>query len=236
MPRLKSRNVFPPGQFQFTQPQTGWTAMAGSHESVSIQLYRHRLGNRAICQQYKLSTDIEVIRNEVEEFNAARCISHGWLQFVQEAPTQSFRVPTMFRSLSANVVGSVKKVVAGVKAIALWLGDGLTPVPQALAESRAGVCAACDFNGDPNFIEKLSAEGAAQIKEWMAIKNDLALKTPYDAQLKTCKICSCMNGLKIWADLKHINKTVDDEVKAKLPAHCWVVVENQKQVEVTKAA
>ncbi len=228
MPRLKNRTSYPPGQFTYTQPQTGWSATPGSHESVSIQLMQHRSGNRAISKQYKLSTDIEVIRNEVDEFTAARCISHGWLQFVQEAPVQSFSRPTVFKSLQANAVGK-NKVVAGVKAIALWFGDGLTPVAQTLAESRAAVCSKCALNGDPNFIERLAAEGAAQIKERIAIKHDLALKTPYDSKLFTCKACSCHMPLKIWEPLKHISKATPPEIRAALDPACWITAEEKAE-------
>ncbi len=236
MAKLKDRANHPPYGFQYTQSQTGWSATPGSFESVSIQLMQHRLGNKAVSRQYSLATDIESCRNDVDIFNAARCVSHGWISFVQEAPVQSFRAPTTFRSLVGNVVGKSKTVVAGVRAVALWLGDGLTPVPQALSEGRAKVCAdrdgkPCPMNGAVNF----SAEIMAQIREWISIKNDLALKTSYDEKLGSCTGCECDLKTKVHAPIKIAGKAMSAETLAKLDPQCWVTAE-LKQEQETKAA
>lgn len=221
--KLKDRANHPPYGFQYTQVQTGWSATPGSFESVSIQLMQHRLGNKAVSRQYSLATDIESCRNDVDLFNAARCVSHGWISFVQEAPVQSFRAPTTFRGLSQNVVGKSKAVVAGVRAIALWLGDGLKPVAQPLAEGRAATCAICPLNGSVSFTEEVMA----QIREWVAIKNDLALKTPYDANLGTCTACLCDLKTKVWVPLNIVLKVTTPEVREKLHPACWIKLESE---------
>lgn len=226
MARLKSRTEFPPGSFQFLQPQTGWSATAGSFDSVVRQVIGHRAGNRAITKQYNLATDYDPVANEVDEFNAARCLSHGWDGFIINAPAQSFRQPTPFKKLQ-NVVGGAKRVVAGVKAVALWLGDGLKPVEASTANGRASICAVCPQNGDPNFIERLSAEGAAEIKTMMAIKHDLTLTTPFDAKLHTCKACSCHLPLKVFAPLDYVTKTMSAATRQGLDQRCWILLEEK---------
>lgn len=234
MPKLRSRTEFCPGQFQFLQPQTGWSATPGSFDSVVRQVMAHRAGNTAISRQYSLELDYEPIANEVDSYNAARCVASGWLGFVIEAPQPSFRVPTQFKRLSAAAVGTGKRVVAGVKAVALWLGDGLKPVAQELAEQRAECCSKCPKNGDPNFIERLSAIGAEEIRTMMAIRNDLALKTSYDAKLHTCTVCSCHLPLKVFCPLDHITATMSAEIRSALHPACWIKLESEALAEAQK--
>jgi hypothetical protein len=230
--RLKSTTEFPPGSFQFLQPQTGWNAIPGSFDSVVRQVIGHRAGNKAITKQYNLATDYPTVSIEVDEFNAHRCVAAGWNGFVIEAPPPSFRAPTLFRKLSQNVVGAgARKIVAGVKAVALWLGDGLKPVPQELAELRASVCAVCPKNGDPNFIERLSAIGAEEIKTMMAIRGDMALKTKHDAKLNVCTACSCYLKLKVFCPLDHITSTMSAEIRSKLAPACWIKLESEALVK-----
>lgn len=184
------------------------------------------MGNRGIAKQYSLSTEYEVTANEVNEYNALRCAAAGWNNFIIEAPAQSFRQPTPFKKLAANVVGA-KRVIAGVKAVALWLGDGLKPVEASVANGRASVCAECPQNGDPNFLERLSAEGAAEIKTMMAIKHDLTLTTPFDAKLQTCKACSCHLPLKVWVPLDYVTKTMSAATRQGLDPGCWILLEEK---------
>lgn len=235
MPKLRSRTEFCPGQFQFLQPQTGWSATPGSFDSVVRQVMAHRAGNTAISRQYSLELDYEPIANEVDSYNAARCVASGWNGFVIEAPAPTFRQPTVFKKLSQNVVGAgAKRIVAGVKAVALWLGDGLKPVAQDLAEQRASVCAVCPKNGDPNFIERLSAIGAEEIRTMMAIRNDLALKTSHDAKLNTCLVCSCFLKLKVFCPLDHITATMSAEIRSALHPLCWIKLESEALDEARK--
>lgn len=229
MPKLKSRTEYPPGQFTYTQSATGWSAMPGSFDSVVRQIIGHRMGNKAATKQFNLSVEYEVVSSELDEFNALRCLAAGWGNFVIEAPAQNFQRPaTPFKKLSAAVAGA-KRVVAGVKAVALWLGDGLKPVPQELAEQRAQTCSVCPLNGDPNFIERLSAIGAEEIKTMMAIRGDMALRTSHDAKLFTCAACSCHLPLKVFCPLDHITSTMSAEIRSKLHKDCWILSESQQK-------
>lgn len=185
------------------------------------------MGNRAIKAQYNLSVDYDAVSSEVDEYNALRCVSAGWFNFVIEAPPPNFQRPAVpFKKLAASAAG-VRRVVAGVKAVALWLGDGLKPVEASVANGRASICAECPLNGDPNFLERLSAEGAAEIKTMMAIKHDLTLATPFDAKLHTCRACSCHLPLKIWAPLEYVTKTMSAAVQSALDPGCWVTAESK---------
>lgn len=223
--RLKSTTEFPPGSFQYLQSQTGWSAIPGSFDSVVRQVIGHRIGNKAISQQYNLSTDYTLVSAEVDEFNAARCVASGWNGFVIEAPAPSFRPPTVFKKLSQNVVGGSKRIVAGVKAVALWLGDGLKPVSQELAEQRASVCVKCPLNKEGDFWQKIGAAAASQVRTQLEIKNDMALKTIYDAQLFSCQACDCWLPLKTFCEIDFITSYTSEWVWGKLDPGCWMLSE-----------
>ena len=225
--KLKSLTDYPPGQFQFTMPQSGWSATPGSFDSVVRQVIAHRIGNRALSKQYGLSTEYAVVSDEVNIFNAARCLASGWTNFVTEAPAPSFRVATPFKKLSQSAVAGSKKVVAGVKAVALWLGDGLKPVAQELAEQRAVTCSNCPKNGDPTFLERLSAIGAEEIRTMMAIRGDLGVKTQRDSQLQTCTACGCYLKLKVHCPIQHVTATMNVVVRAELHSACWILSESE---------
>ena len=70
-------------------------------------------------------------------------------------------------------------------------------------------------------------EVMAQIREWVAIKNDLALKTPYDAKLGTCTACLCDLRTKIWVPLNIVLKVTTPEVREKLHPACWIKMESE---------
>ena len=89
----------------------------------------------------------------------------------------------------------------------------------------------CPMNGAVNF----SAEIMAQIREWISIKNDLALKTSYDEKLGSCTGCECDLKTKVHAPIKIAGKAMSAETLAKLDPQCWVTAE-LKQEQETKAA
>lgn len=232
MARLKDRNTFPPGGFQFYQPQTNWSAPNPDSSSFDVtvrNIVEHRKGNRWISEQNNLSTDPDVVADELDAFNAERMLKSGWNHFLSDAGPSPSWLPRRLSRSAGVVVESVKKTAAGVKVIAEWLGSGLRPVDKALAEKRGSRCIECPNNVDPNWLQKLDAMAAADVKKLVEIKNDLKLETKYDNQLNTCGICDCFLKLKIWVPTKHIaNETSTDTlnrlsvVKTASGQGCWV--------------
>lgn len=230
---MKSRTDFPPLGWEFIQPQIpGWRPPAGSFTAVTNAIIELRKGNPGIAKQYNLSTEESVVADELDAYNAQKCINHNWGHFVIEAPAVPFPRPAMpFKKLSAGVAG-VRKVVAGIGAVREWLGDGLKPVAQELAEHRASVCVECPVNGDPNFLERLAEEGAREIRTQMDIKHDMAHRTKNDAKLFLCKACSCWLPLKVWAPLPYVTSRLSAAVRQSLDPKCWILEE--MKAEATK--
>lgn len=237
MARLKSRNSFPPLGFQFLQPQTNWTAPPNASFDVVVRaLIEHRLANPFITKQHNLATSYEAVADEVDFFNAARCMANPrWANFVEDGGgggSAGFWKPQRLQRSAASAVASVKKAAAGVGVLRDWIGDGLRPVDQTLAESRGYRCVECPQNGDPNWLERIEGHIADEIKTKMEIRNDLKLSTSHDDDLMTCKACSCFLKLKVWTPIKHIAKETLPEVlndlakvKTKNGNRCWVTEE-----------
>lgn len=234
MARLKDRYTFVPNGWTFIQPQISDENIIPNPLSTSFteavnKIIEVRNANPFITQQNNLSTDPEAVANELDAYTAERCLRAGWNHFLGDASPGGQWLPRRLSRSGAGVVEKAKKTVAGVKIISEWLGEGLRPVEQALADKRAARCVECPQNSDPNFIQKFETMAAEKIKQLAEIKNNMELKTPYDAQLHMCQICSCPMGTKVWVPIKHINNETSTDILNQLSAvktssgqGCWV--------------
>jgi len=228
MPKLKSRTQFPPHGFRYINPVFGMKKDdEGSFNAICQKERARRIANKYLCEKHNLSTDIGAVEYDVEQQNVARCIAHGWNDFVvSDAPAAYVAQDSKKNSRFGNAVGASKRVAAGVGVLLEWLGSSAKPVDQATSEHRATVCATCPQNGKGGLLEYFTGKAASTIKTQIEIKNDLALKTSHDAELGTCLACMCKLDLKCHVPLKHILAHTSDEVKTKLDHRCWVLHEN----------
>lgn len=236
MARMKNRGNIPPGGWQYLQPQSG-RQFAGLDIYITAQeVLDHRKANPFMCQQHGLSLDLNTIMNEIDEYTAAACLAHpGWEQFVGDTnPPKTWSPSALPRRLLnvAGAAGAVKRTASGLKLVIEWVGAGLKPVPHELAEKRSNVCANCPMNQDPNWLQRVDAAIASQIKSLVEVKNDLKLFTTNDAKLYTCSPCDCYLPLKVHSPINHIVENTSAEVMAKLEAvktntgeKCWVISE-----------
>lgn len=227
MHRLKDKfkREWPPGGYVYRQEQTKWVSSKGSDfNSTVAQIIAHRKANPGITKQYNLATDKEAVALELECSICARLGNNPAYCLNDSAPSPFLQSHSQ-KSTAAAAVGSARKAVAGVKTVLDWLGSGLRPAKQEVANARAAVCAECPNNKEGNFWQKLDAAAAGQIKLLVELKNDLKLTTPLDDKLKTCDVCDCHLQLKVWADIKHIRDNTPPEVMAALPDFCWVKME-----------
>jgi hypothetical protein len=223
MPHLRSRDNHPPGGFKFTQPQTNWSAPAWQSFAATVSaVVSHRNGNPAITIQHALATDYDMVANEVDAYNAAVAKANGWTDFYAEDDAP---VPFPSRPYSPVVVGvadHIKKSAIGIKAMADWLGDGLKPTDRITAENRAIVCAHCEFNQDPDWFQKLDQVGADIMRGLIEAKNKMELATTQDAKLNVCRLCDCTLRLKVWVEKEIAQRNTPPDIRAKLPAWCWI--------------
>lgn len=230
MARLKDRNKFIPNGFRYIVPETGWTApLHSSFDALVKALIQHRRGNPHLARKHNWSLDYNVVANQVDEYNAAICVAHNWNDFIlNEASFPKLTPPRPnIGSASAGAVAAVKRTVAGVKVVSDWLGSGLRPVSQERAEKRASICVKCPLNQDPNWLQKLDAIAAKQVKTLVEVKNDLTLKTSLDDKLLSCQACDCYLPTKVWIELQHVLKNTSAEARARLDPFCWIISEAQ---------
>lgn len=95
---------------------------------------------------------------------------------------------------------------------------------QAMAESRASVCAACPENKD--------VVGCSRCN--MGTLNSLiqkavgAKKTESDGLLKFCSVCHCNLRAKIWTNRESIWKHTSEADKKRFPETCWLKTEGSQ--------
>ena len=228
MANLKDKFRQIPNGLRFFEPITGWdsTKVLGTHPSLdrlTDAVVAHRMGNPRY--KSKWATDRAGVTQDVEQYNVALCKANGWNDYITDgsvAPPK-FRPPTS--RPGAGVAGASRRASAGIKLVVEWLGEGLKPVSIDIAEQRAAVCVKCPKNEDGGFFEKIGALAAQQVKDLIEVRNDLALKTKHDGQLKSCSACSCWLPLKVFAVKEHVQKYTSEEVRERLDPSCWILAE-----------
>lgn len=224
---LKSRNYQPPNGFIFFQPETGWSApeWAGFNEQVQ-NIINHRKSN----PRFNLATDTASVEQELDTYTEMRLRSiYGAQadQWVAGTPAMAspnpLWQPLRRRDQAAAAVGnSARKTMSSVGTIMSWLGSGLKPVDQTIANSRALICSMCEKNVRSEGIRKAIATIGDTLHAIASAKADLKLATPYDDKLETCSACGCVAGTKVWVPADHIKKGMTPEVESALSVECWI--------------
>jgi len=202
---------------------------SGSFSSVVDQVRSLRRANKYLAEKHGWALDKAGIEYDVEQQNVARCIAHGWTDFLQQEfvasppPVQG----DLKKNLFGNAAGGIKRVAAGVGVLLDWLGSSAKPVDQAIAEHRANVCATCPRNDGGDWKSFFTGPAAAKIKTQLEIKHDLQLKTSQDDKLTVCSACDCPLPLKVFTPLAHILAHTSPEVEARLADRCWILSEEK---------
>lgn len=226
---LKNRNVFPPGGFSFTQPETGWSAPAHlSFDDTVGNIISHRRAN----PRFNLTTDRYAVEQELEQTTIARLRSiptgENYLTTIDGGPPGPFIPPprqSRVVGAVASLAGEARKIRTGLNVIKDWLGDGLTPVAPELATTRAAVCVPCPLNQPPTATQVLTGTASKWLKQVLEAKSDMELATPHDSKLQTCAACGCRLDTKVFTPLPHIWRHSKPEDIAALDAACWILRE-----------
>src|SRR5215813_15336613 len=110
MPKLKSRERFIPGGFQFRQPETNFQApFQASFETIVQALIAHRKANPHLVTTHGWSVDPNQVREELDNYNARICKQMGWTDFyydggAPEAPINPRSMPRPALQAIAGVV------------------------------------------------------------------------------------------------------------------------------------
>lgn len=235
--RLVNERMFPPGGWQFTNPETGWNAPDPRSNDLGTQvrnIIQHRRANRP-----DQPTDPAVVKAELVEFTCQRLMNQlpasqwkSWIAAGEDPnlkknlrPTPSKKPQsTPPRNLLARLAERLVGLPNGLKTIAEWVGEGCTPVDQELAEKRANTCATCEENMDSGFFDLLTGPIAEAIKRHSEAKAHLKLGTLNDNHLGVCDVCGCHLKTKVWVPIRNLHRS---EWLRKPPGHCWMVTEEQ---------
>lgn len=237
---LKSRNHNVPHGFLFYQPETNWSPKKSVSDlgfwPVVEAIIEHRLGN----PRHGLSTDKETVAWELETATVKRLESMpGTKGYLTSGSRSGASPPNPTAAPRQNAVvaagASLNKTTAGIGVLLDWLGDGGIPVDKGLSESRASVCATfkwsdsegkhqtgCWFNNQGDFTSWFTVPASEMIRKQIEIKNDLKLETSHDEKLGVCEVCACPLKLKTHTPISHIAEHLSENVRSKLPPHCWI--------------
>lgn len=225
--RLKSYGTFPPHGFSYLQPETGFRTDSGLTWIQTLQaVQKHRSKN----PRFNLSLDINQIAVDVEQQICARlAATPGAASYIIQDSSPFHQAPLQAGPLTSAQslpgVAAIKNAVAGVGALLDWLGDGMMPVGQELADKRGGTCAGCPKNAGGDLLQKLEAAAASVLRQQIEIRKDMKLRTQFDSRLRTCLACDCWTQLKVWVPFAHIEAHTRPEIWKQLHPTCWMLTE-----------
>lgn len=195
----------PPGGWRFLVPETNWKS--GSYSNWP-QL-RDNLRAHYESAGYSMPSDIfDKVEAQICEENKEYCNGN---------PSLFERLVNSAKNLRHTFNAAYTCLVTLVSNRA---GSGERPT-QALADSRAGVCAVCPEN---DAIEPCSHCNMGTINR-LVEKLVGAHKTTSDDKLKFCKVCHCNLRAKVWTKHEAMWNHMSDAKKAQLPKSCWLVTE-----------
>lgn len=229
--RLISRQRSIPYGYRFFQPEINWSAPRGaSFHRIVVELIEARKGNPAMLQRHKWSLEYDAVANEVDEYNAAICLNHGWKDFISEP--RAIAIPKPQPQHQAQVVQSLKdaaarakELVAGAKTLIEWIDSGEGAVQAVEAERRAAICATCPKNEAGDFTTWFTIPAAELIKRQVQRAQERKLSTSQDEKLNLCTACHCPLKLKVHVPLDWIKKrlTAGQMERLKQAPNCWII-------------
>lgn len=229
MVTLKNPQVQIPNGYSYIQAETGWdsTRAIGTFPSIDVltrAVISHREANPWLIQKHGWNVNYEDVYREMCDYNAKRCLEHGWGNFIVTDESLPAEVPVIQKKTSSleEAAAGVKRVAAGVGLFVDWIGEGGVPVSEDIAERRAAVCVQCPKNDGGDWKKYFTEPIADKIKKQLEIKHDLELKTSLDDKLTVCSACDCPLPLKVWVPLKHVLAHTSYAVQARLDKKCWI--------------
>jgi len=203
---------------------------SGSFQEAVDFEYNFRKRNPALAQQNGWTLDVGEIEQYVDQYNAARMISGGWLDFVDSDPLPQPEVFgfTQKKTLFASVVDRSRALKAAVGTFRDMFGDKGV-VAKDLAEKRAAICVKCPANDlKRSLYSWFVTSTAAEIEKVYEMMNGISLTTSNDSNLGVCKACQCPMRVKVHVRLDHIKSNMPEDVPSKLNEanpYCWVMNE-----------
>ena len=233
MPRMLSRNKFPPHGWQVLIPEAGMKKpFEGSFTEASRFLHAFVTRNPALAHRLHLPMTIQGCEDWVDTYTAQRCLKHGWVNMVNltSVPGGHALAEAQKKTAWESVAAGTSRVGAAAAAYAEMFG-GTGPVPKPLAEQRAAVCENCPKNDKATgLLAHFTQTAAQEVMGILGALKDLDLRTSNANRLGTCKVCHCPMAAKVFAPLAVILKHMPAEDQADLQPEnprCWILTEKE---------
>lgn len=194
MLKLTDYSSLPPGEYRYTQPETGFKIQARSWSQMLQKVHSHRVAN--------IGCDIEAGWQERLEHDY--CLQNN-LDGTSWCSDEKYYAPDKNRPLHWSDIQRFLFFMAQ------WIMAGRPLVEQQEAGRRAAICVDCPENIDLHVACPSCVKLDALIAE---VKGDKA--TSLDSRLKNCMVCRCHNGTSVWAPNEFMSTK-----GLEYPAHCW---------------
>lgn len=228
---LKSRNVFPPGGWQFFQAETGWKLPGGKTFTEAVQaIIAHRRAN----PRFNFSLGADAVADLLDTFTCYRInFDENYCNPPVEAqkktsslkplpPPSEKPSPSVPPASKPSFLARLAGLADGARIISEWLGDGGEPVHELQSEDRALVCELCPMNNGISGFDKVTGAVAEAIKEQMIAKNQGGFTVHNEDRLGMCGVCRCYLPLKVHVPIGHIENNTPQNVRNLFPGNCWI--------------
>jgi hypothetical protein len=191
---IVDKQLIPPGEFRYQQPETGFKIQTRSWSQMLQQVHSHRVGNLGCDIQEGWQARLEhdyCLQNSLD--GTQWCSDEKYYAPDESRPLHWFDIQRFLFSMIQ------------------WVAGGRKLVEQDEAERRAAICATCPKNVDLHVACPSCVKLDALIAE---TKGDRA--TSLDASLRNCEVCRCHNSTAVFFPLESMsNKGLT------FPDFCW---------------
>lgn len=220
---------------KFYDPILKWQSPPwASFQVICDGLRTARMANPGLSASKGLSTDPNVIAEEVDSHIAATLEALGQTDFITGSAGGAAQVP--FPQPQHRPAFNVLKSAAGASGIIVeWISSGAEAVPQDQAEYRASVCAACPLNEKGDWTSFFTVPVSAAIRAALNKRSEMKLSTSFDEKLNVCSACLCPMKLKVHVPLEKFISKMSQESKNSLHELCWIKKEEQAKTSTQLA-
>jgi len=197
MKRLSRKDTVPPGGFKYFVKATKTWLKAPDWKTIVQRARGHHQAN---------GIDIPENLPELIEDQLCAALPPGHCNYEDGQPVVLHRTSLGFA-----------EVIRGTATLGDWLIHGKKLVPDAEANRRAAICAACPFNREIEGCTSCNANALHSIANRVTGGRNAA----FAHQLNACWFCGCSNRAQVWLPLDILQRHLPEELNGQLPDQCW---------------
>lgn len=225
---LKRREVAIPNGMVAIEPATGFKSSPWTAFEAQCQGWQQaRAGNPGACKRFRKSTDMDAIRQEVDEQLGQMLHDRGFHDYVNTILREGGGAEAAVRPfIHRNPAERIAQVVKAAAVSVEWITSGAEAVPIEQATKRGAVCVKCPLNNNhADWLSLFTKPAAEAIKKALEARGQMQLKTPCDDELGVCDACDCVTKLKIHMPIDKILSMMPQNIFDGLDASCWIRAE-----------